>query len=178
VEPRAHNAPPLPLDERQDRQHPVPEDMRFQHRTWIVERVSWLALGLLVCVALAGLFGQGPLSRATASTGEQGIAVDYERFQRITRIARFEIRMAPFDSQDATLRLSRQFQESYEVSSIQPWPLRSTAGPETLELAFARPASGDLLVTIWAHPRRYGLMRVQASGDRGGPVQLPIIVYP
>jgi hypothetical protein len=178
VEPHADNAPRLPLDDRQDRQHPVPEDMRFQHRTWIFERASWLALGLLVCVAIAGLFGQGPLSWATASTGEQGIAVDYERFQRITRIARFEIRMAPSDSQDTTLRLSRPFQESYEVTSIQPWPLRSTARPEMLELAFARPASGDLVVTIWAHPRRYGIVRVQASGERGGPVQLPIIVYP
>jgi hypothetical protein len=166
------------MDEREDRRHPIEEDMRFQRRSWAVERAGWIGIGVLVCLALTGLFGQGLWSKATASAGDNTLAVEYERFQRITRLARFEFRLAPTESQDTTLRLSRPFQRSYEVTQIQPRPLRSSAGPETSEFVFARPGSGDLVAIIWAYPRRSGIVDLQASGERGGPLAFRIIVYP
>ena len=166
------------MDEKEDRRYPVEEDMGFQRRMWTVQRAAWIGIGVLLCLALTGLFGQGGWSRATASTAENALAVEYERFQRITRLARFDIRIAASESQEVTLRLSRLFQQGYEVTSIQPRPLRSSAGPENLEFVFARPLSGDLVATIWAQPRQFGIIDLEASGDRGGPLPFRIIVYP
>ncbi|MDQ6718742.1 MAG: hypothetical protein M3Z17_10420 [Gemmatimonadota bacterium] len=40
----------------------IAEDMNFQRRTWMVQRVGW-AIMILVCIAaLFGVFGKGPLS--------------------------------------------------------------------------------------------------------------------
>jgi hypothetical protein len=166
------------MDEKEDRRYPVEEDMRFQRRMWTVERAAWIGIGVLLCLALTGLFGQGRWSRATASTPGSAIALEYERFQRITRLARFDIRIAASESQEATLRLSRPFHQAYEVTSIQPWPLRSSAGSENWELVFARPGSGDLVATIWAQPRQFGIMNLEASGDRGSPLSFRVLVYP
>lgn len=38
----------------------VSEDMAFQHRTWVVQRVAWAALALLLIAAMLGLFSVGP----------------------------------------------------------------------------------------------------------------------
>jgi hypothetical protein len=166
------------MDEREDRRHPIEEDMRFQRRSWAVERAGWIGIGLLVGLALTGLFGEGLWSKATASAGDNSLAVEYERFQRITRLVRFEFRIASGQSQETTLRLSRPFQQSYEVTDIQPRPLRSSAGPDASEFVFALPSSGNLVAIIWAFPRRSGIVDLQARGDGGGPLAFRVIVYP
>lgn len=42
----------------------IREDPAFQHRQWRVQRVGWLTIGLLLVLALAGVFGKGPASHA------------------------------------------------------------------------------------------------------------------
>jgi hypothetical protein len=39
------------------------QDLAFERRTWTVERVAWVAMGLMGIAALAGLLGPGPLSK-------------------------------------------------------------------------------------------------------------------
>src|SRR5688572_20481984 len=60
----------------------VHQDMEFQQREWRVQKLGWILMFLFIAAAVAGAFGAGPVSNATA--GEQGSAVwvDYERFGR------------------------------------------------------------------------------------------------
>ena len=54
----------------------------FQRREWRAQQIGWIALGLFLAAALAGLFGGGPLSSARASDPGGGLTVDYQRFVR------------------------------------------------------------------------------------------------
>ncbi len=58
----------------------IPEDLPFQRREWVAERIAWTVMALVVGAAVLGLFGSGWLSRSIA--GDQGAPVwlEYERY--------------------------------------------------------------------------------------------------
>lgn len=53
-------------EELDSRRYPIAEDMALQCRIWRFERIGWWGLGLVVLLALLGLFSRGPLSRAAS----------------------------------------------------------------------------------------------------------------
>jgi len=162
------------MSEFQSRNYPIKEDMDFQRRSWTVERTGWLILGVIMVAALVGLFGYGPVSKAHLNGND--LKLSYERFQRSTKLATYVFRLGGGSAGERQLTLGPRFQTGYEITSIQPQPLQSTAGPDGLTLKFG--ATGDnQTVVIWAHPRAYGLVRISvASGNERHPIWS--FVYP
>jgi hypothetical protein len=164
------------MDEFASRQFPVREDMRFQRRSWIVERLGWMLLVVLLLVGLSGALGIGPLSWQTASSGS--LTVEYERFQRITRLARFTFSTSGQTGPELRLHLSGAFQKNFEVSNIQPQPTRSASGPDGIDLTFASSGANAGRIVIWAHSRHSGVSDITARLDDEAPLSLWVLVYP
>jgi hypothetical protein len=155
------------------REYPVHEDAVFQARTWALQRVAWVVLTVIPVLALFGLFAHGVLSEQTAGDNAT-LAIEYQRFQRVTDLTRFVVRVA--DAQ-GELRLAPPFQETYEIESIQPQPTRSIAGPEGLLLRFDKPPVGVLIAVIWARPRQFGYFTMRAQhGETSIPFN--VLIYP
>jgi hypothetical protein len=165
------------MTDDQLRTYPVREDMRFQTVMWTLERVAWVLLALVPLAALAGIFSHGPLSHKTARAADSSLSLRYEHFQRMTVQTRFVIRMPSVQNEEVKLRLSPSFQRIYDIQSMQPEPLRSSAGADGLELYFS-PASGGLAAVIWATPRDFGRFNFRAETDIGEPVEMPVLIYP
>ena len=70
------------MREEDSRSRPVRENMRLQYAFWAWERAVWAAMAVTVLLALSGILGHGPLSKATIT--DAGLALNYERFQRVT----------------------------------------------------------------------------------------------
>jgi hypothetical protein len=164
------------MDEFASRQYPIQEHMAFQRRTWIVQRAGWLVLGAIAIAAILGLFGGGVLSERTA-TGP-GMNITYERFERVTHVAQFTITFTAGPGGERRLHLGRAFQKSFEISSIQPTPLRSAAAADGLDLTFAAASGNTSQVVIWASPRSYGTVHVSARADDNPPLDVHIFIYP
>jgi hypothetical protein len=164
------------LAEDVSRQHPVREDMPFQRVFWIAERIAWTVLALLPVVALSGLFAHGALSERSVEGAP--LKMEYERFQRQSALSRFTAHISPAGSQEIKLRLNASFQHAFEVESMQPTPLRSSANSDGLEFVYQAPAGGELVAVIWTRPRRFGPVDLQAETDGGGTVKFPVFVYP
>ena len=163
------------MDEKQSRTHPFREHMRFQKVTWIVERIGWSVLAIVPLLGLAGLFGSGPLRARTV--GNPSLSVKYERFERVTRMARFVVSTPTAPGGERHLRLNAAFQRHYRVDDIQPRPLRSSASPDGIDLDFSA-RDETLIVVIWATPQDFGAMSLQASGGDGAALPFPAFVYP
>jgi hypothetical protein len=148
--------------------------MRFQRRTWLIERIGWLVLALIVLLALLGLFGSGFLSKRSVEAGT--LTIQYERFQRATRLVQFTFHFAPSPNSERRLQLNAAFQRNYEIGSIQPPPARSSA--DGLNLTFAAPPGNPADVVIWAHPRAYGTTRFEIRVDDEPPLTFSAFVYP
>jgi hypothetical protein len=171
-----NEARPFFMREQDSPTYPVREDMRLQAAFWAWERATWVVIAIIILIALTGLFAHGPLSRRTVADG--GLSLTYERFQRVTAVARMSAKISVPYGDEASLTLSSAFPESFQISDIEPRPLRSSAGLRGLELMFQAPAGGELSVVIWAHPRSFGLYDLTAAADPGGRVAFSILVYP
>jgi hypothetical protein len=150
--------------------------MHFQRRSWGVERAGWLVLALIALAGLTGVFGNGPLSWAQASAGS--LTVSYERFQRATRISAYVFDLTHQGGGEANLHLGAPFQRDFEVTSIQPPPLRSRTGADGIDMSFAAAGSGKSRIVIWAHARSYGLSTIDAAADGGAKARLRVFIYP
>jgi hypothetical protein len=164
------------MRERDSRDYPVVENMRLQNAFWTWERATWVVLAIILLIALTGLLAHGPLSQRTVA--DAGLSLTYERFQRVTALARLSARISLSSGDEASLTLSPAFAENFQISDIEPRPLRSTAGPGGLEFVFQAPPAGELSLVIWAHPRSFGLFDLSAAAGSQGRVAFSILVYP
>ena len=164
------------MDEFASRQYPVQEHMVFQRRTWIIQRIGWAILAAVCLAALTGLFGGGILSDRTIEGA--AMTIEYERFERATRLAHYGFHFAPTENKERHLHLSRNFQDKFEITSIQPAPLWSVTTADGLELIFAVTPSVANQVTIWARPHDYGSVAVEAHADDNPPSNFRVFIYP
>jgi hypothetical protein len=164
------------MDELASRQYPVQEHTAFQRRMWIVQRIGWMMLGVISLAALFGLFDYGVLSKRTATGTE--MSVEYERFERATRLASFVFHFAASANTERRLHLNRAFQEGFEISSIQPPPLRSSVDADGINLTFAVTPSVVSQIVIWARPHRYSTVGIEARVDDTPPMDLRVFTYP
>ena len=160
------------MREFQSRDYPIREDMGFQRTSWVVERAGWTALTLLLLAALAGLFGHGWLSKD--SIGDGIMRVDYDRFQRITKVTAYRLNLK--GGGEPKLTFGPRFQTGYEVVDIEPRPVHSSAGDKGLELQFAS-HEDSLRVVVWVKPRSFGQMRFTLSSG-GAPLTVRAFIYP
>lgn len=157
---------------------PVDEHIRFQRATWIAERSAWVVFAVIIALTLAGAFSNGFLSFSHARQDDAGMSLDYQRFQRISLLTHFNIRLAEVAEEETRLRLDPKFQDVYEIERIEPRPSKSVAGENGLDLFFDTPLSGPLSIAIWMRPRKFGPVTLRMAGDRGNPLNFRIFIYP
>lgn len=149
---------------------PIREDMRFQRRYWLFERIGWAILALVVAAATAGIFAGGPLS-AAAGTGD-GFDATYERF------ARRGIDLTMTVTLPAGRTLWVQGMGGFDVAAIDPTP--ATVRSERGGLAYDfTPGGGMIVATFRLKPRDWGRQRLMlAATPDAPPTALDIFVYP
>jgi hypothetical protein len=166
------------MDEFINRNYPIEEDMQFQRRSWLVERIGWSLLAMLLAAGLTGIFFHGPLSRTTARDASESVAVEYERFAHKTALTHFIIRVSAPLPDHVLVRLGPSFANMHDIESVEPRPIRSSGGSYGLELLFARSAAGDIAAYIAARPKRFGLMSLHVEVEGRGALNIPQFVYP
>jgi hypothetical protein len=159
----------------------IPEDLPFQRREWLAERVAWAVMALLIAAALLGLFGTGPLSRTTAGDEAGPLWLEYERFARVLAPAVLTVHVGPAAARDRTLRLwvDRRYLESVELQQVTPQPHSTAAGLERLIYDF-RLAEGEraAAITFNMRPSRFGSLPGRVGLIGGPAVRFQQFVYP
>jgi MFS family permease len=67
---------------RIDDQIAVGEDLEFQRKWWRFERIVWSIFVVILICDLLGLFGRGWLAKATRTTPDGALKLNYERIER------------------------------------------------------------------------------------------------
>jgi hypothetical protein len=95
------------------------ENLNDHKKGWVIQKVGWAVLYLGLILALAGVFGTGPLSYRT--TSQNGASVKYERFLRYE--SESEISFNVQDAKDSiTLEVPQQYMEYIELNAMTPLP--------------------------------------------------------
>jgi hypothetical protein len=159
----------------------IPEDLPFQRREWLAERVAWAVMALLIAAALLGLFGNGPLSRMTAGSEAGPMWLEYQRFARLLAPAPLRVHLAPGAAREGLVLvwIDRQYIDGLELQQVTPQPDRTELGAERLIFAFRR-AEGDGAATITFNmrPIRPGSLSGHVGLINGPVFPLQQLVYP
>lgn len=156
----------------------VAEDLAFQEISWTIQRAVFGLMALVILAALAGLLGDGPLSRT--SVAGAGLRVRYERIERYRAPATLRVHPAPGATPDglARLWLDRAWLDGVEVRRIVPEPERAEASGDRLVYAIRVAAGQPAAVTIHYEPDRFGFREGRVGLGDGGALSLRQWVHP
>lgn len=165
-------------EEFSDRKAPIRENMALQRRTWRFERVGWLALIMLVALALGGLFSKGPLSQVTRSSADGRLQVEYQRFSRNGAQESLIVTSHGAPGEMRWLVLGSGLLKGYSIEFQTPEPGPSRSQGQDLLI----PMQGDEqgVATLYLTLRSDGVGLYRGSlGLRGQPaLSLSKFIYP
>lgn len=118
---------------------------------WIFQRVGWSAAVCVLAASIAGVFGDGPLSRCEETSGDGAISVRYERFVRLNSPARIRIFVRPDQSRPAemtSLWIERQYLDDMKLVRVMPEPVRSEVSASKITMVFAATGESATLIEV------------------------------
>jgi hypothetical protein len=159
----------------------IATDLKHQRRLWVVERVGWTVMGLLIVAGLAGLFGSGPLSRASAGQPGSALRVEYERFGRYEAPSELKLSIGAEQVQGSMLRvwISRDYLDRVEVErTMPPCDVSQLDVNRVIYVFNLAQTNKPAMITFYVRPTAYGKTRGNI-GIVGGPeVPFSEFVYP
>lgn len=139
----------------------INEDIPFQRRFWIVERVGWVIMAIVVAAGALGLFSSGPLSRRQVGDPAGLLTVEHQRFARLQAPVEIRLTLSPAATAAGTvsLRLERDLVDALEIERMRPQPLRMWAdgGGLRLDVAVAEPGR-PAEIRVYTKPGRVGTL--------------------
>ena len=136
---------------------------------------------LVLAAALAGVFGLGPLSRATAGARGGPPWVDYERFARFRTPTTLSVHLgaAALRGTSVSVLLRGPLVERLPMQRISPQPVASSPVPDGQLYTFpiTRP-SDSVTVCFVLEPGRAGNSHGSVAAPGGATLSLSQFVYP
>jgi hypothetical protein len=149
----------------------IDADMNLQRRLWVAQRVGWFIIGMAILAAVAGVFGTGHVSRASARSA--GLQVEYERFGRLQQP--MKLRLVVSEARHG-IALSRDYFDSLHIEQITPQPSEVEAAGPWLIYRFA--GSGPLAISFDLKAEEFGSLRGAARTADGNGVAFFQFIYP
>jgi hypothetical protein len=150
-------------------------ELQFHQREWRVQRIGWALLAVFVALALGGLFGNGPFSRAHAD-GAAG-RIEYDRFVRYGLST--DLLVTPTGSAQGVnrIQIDADYLEAFRVEHITPEPAAvRIRGPHIVyEFASAAPRAS---ISFHIRPQQLWRHTAAISIDGGAPLEISQLTYP
>lgn len=151
----------------------IDDDVEFQRRVWVAQRIGWTIIGTIVAAGLAGIFGNGPLSRA--STGGATLRLEYERFGRLHQSTKLRCLISG-GQPDIEIALNRGYLNSVRIKTITPEPVQTEAAENWLVYRFA--GSAPMYITFDLKPEDFGSLAGSLRTAAGETLSFHQFIYP
>lgn len=146
----------------------IDEDLAFQRREWLSQRIGVVVLSVFVMAAFLGLTGSGGMF-SHATSGEHGgpVSVEYERVVRRGAATTMTLHLHSDPPGFIQFWISAPYLADLHIESVSPVP--ETVTVEESRLVYTiRAASPDVAVTLHVEHKRWGT-REGEVGIVGGP---------
>ena len=147
---------------------------------WRIQRIGWVVMGLIVVLALSGVFGVGPLSWSTVTADDASVEVSYPRFTRNGAPSTLSLRVPATAAADGQVRvwIDGEYLEALEVTSITPEPASQISDGGGVVFAFETEPGAPLEATVNATGDAIGLQTGRLAVVGHPPVEFRQIFYP
>lgn len=159
----------------------ISQNLPFQRREWLVQRIGWVVIAVLLVAAMLGFFGPGPLSKTTASGGAGALSIEYYRFWRMASPMPLRIRIQPIANgqEEISMWISREYLEAMRVESVTPEPERVEAATDHFVYVFKlKDASSAATVMFDLEPARMGKVSGEIKVNHSAATNIGHFIYP
>lgn len=145
----------------------ITEMPRFVRASWMVQRIGWLAMALLVIAALLGLTGGiGPLNAFSMGAEDGPLRLLYHSPARKHADTLVEVTLRANADGTARVWISRDYIDTMEISQINPQPEQVEAAADRLIFSFnAADASQPIRITFTLKPLYMGTLSGRVGLD-------------
>jgi hypothetical protein len=127
-------------------------------RGWLLERIGWVAMAIVIAGAAGGVFGRGWFSETQAAAGDE-LTVRYSRLSRAHMPEELAVDWLPRDG-EAALWIARSYLDEFEIREIRPPPSAVVGGSERIYYTFhALDATARMNVRFTLQALRGGTLR-------------------
>lgn len=157
----------------------ITQDLDFQRREWVVQRVAWAVVAALLIAGVVGLFGAGPLSHAVASSGP--LTLEYDRLLRRRAPSQYELAVSPdiATAGEVALWLDAALLEKIDIDQIVPEPTEAATGSDRIVYRFAvADPEQTAQITFHLEPSEPGAVRGRIGLIDGQELTIDQFIYP
>lgn len=159
----------------------INQNLHVQKQIWIVQRIGWVGMALIILAALSGVFGSGPLARTEVTDDQQTFRLLYDRFGRYEGELVLQLVLSPETTKTnrVTVEIDRAYWISHAVQQIAPEPLISSIGIDGFRYTFEIHAPSTPAVIVFRlRPKYLGALDGHIRVNDGGPLQLNQFIFP
>lgn len=159
----------------------VGQDLDFQRREWVIQRVAWYVMVLILILAVVGIFGRGPIAQATARADDASLLVRYDRVDRRRAPAHLEIELAPGTAQHGQIEvwIAEEFLRRIELRGVLPEPAEMRgAGDRTIFVFAIADPNQSTRVTLDFEHESAGRAQIRVGLVGGPDVTVTQFVFP
>lgn len=156
-------------------------DLAFERRWWSIQHVCWGVMFLLLVGGVTGLFGGGPLGKATTQPPGSDVQVHYEWLARRERptILRLRLDKQAIASGRVQIRLNEEFVNRLRIKQIIPEPVGTEPLADGARYTFRTdPTLDSATVVFIQNPSSPGLVEGEVAVGDAAPVHIRQFVYP
>ena len=150
------------------------EDEIDLHKTgWILQRIGWALVLLIMITALLGVYGSGWLSKET--TSDNGYSLSYEKYGRFETPTTITLDVGSSGKKEIVVNIPSAYTEKQEISNIIPQPKEQKSANGLTTFHFD--AADNAKIVFYLEPDAIG--SIKGSFTVNGTV-LPIshFIYP
>jgi hypothetical protein len=149
----------------------------FHWRVQKVRRIALILTSLLLCAALMGLLGSGPLSSVRTVSADSSLGLEYPRFARFNAPIDLIIRAEPAKGDNRIqVRIDDRYLRAFEVEHISPPPLETRSEPGASIYVFE--STGPAVIKFSLLTGQFGRISGSVGTSAGEPLIVRHFVYP
>lgn len=159
----------------------IGQDLKFQRRAWVTQRIGWGVMSVITLIALTGLLGRGPFARATETAAGSGLTVEYPRFDRHRSPQVLRVHLddpSAIVDDEVRLAFDRSFLEDVEVHAVYPEPDSVLAEGELVVYVFQVSEQAPTTFIFNYLHQGIGPAPATVALDGRAPVDFSHFVYP
>jgi hypothetical protein len=152
----------------------------FQRKEWVFLRFGWGLLAVFLIAAMLGVFGRGYVSRATATSPDGALSIQYDHFTHYLGPTTLKLHAgaAAVEGGKLTLHIDRELAQEWQIQQVTPQP--STESSSRTELIYQFDVLGDSppVVKIEYRGDDMGTNQGTIRAGSGAAVHLWQLTYP
>lgn len=159
----------------------INQDLATQEKTWIIQRVGWGGMALIVIAALTGVFGNGPLARTEITDDQQTLRLSYDRIGRYEGELFLQLVLTAETTKTGrvTVTIDRTYWTSHAVEQIIPEPLTTSIGSDGFLYTFeVDTPSMPAMIAFRLRPKYLGALDGRIRVNDAGTLQLHQFIFP